>query len=52
MKNGLNIFCNNNIKIFLNSLLSEYELTIMKLDAIKDGLEFLVEVIEKLAKTF
>ena len=35
MKNGLNIFCNNNIKNFLTSLLSEYEVTIMKLDQIK-----------------
>ena len=36
MKNGLNIFCNNNIKNFLPSLLSDYELTIMKLDEIKN----------------
>ena len=34
MKNGLNIFCNNNIKNFLPSLLSDYELTIKKLDQI------------------
>ena len=39
MKNGLNIFCNNNIKNFLFSLLSDYELTIMKLDVIKDKLQ-------------
>ena len=39
MKNGLNIFCNNNIKNFLSSLLSEYELTIMKLDVIKDNMQ-------------
>ena len=39
MKNGLNIFCNNNIKIFLSSLFSDYELTIMKLDQIKDNIE-------------
>ena len=39
MKNGLNIFCNNNIKNFLTSFLSEYELTIMKLDAIKDNIQ-------------
>ena len=38
MKNGLNIFCNNNIKNFLTSLLSEYEVTIMKLDQIKDNI--------------
>ena len=39
MKNGLNIFCNNNIKNFLSSLLSDYELTIMKLDQIKDNIQ-------------
>ena len=39
MKNGLNIFCNNNIKNFLPSLLSEYELTIMKLDQIKNNIQ-------------
>tara|TARA_B100000900_G_scaffold262741_1_gene223959 strand:- start:57 stop:650 length:594 start_codon:yes stop_codon:yes gene_type:complete len=39
MRNELNIFCNNNIKNFLPSLFSDYELTIMKLDAIKDSLE-------------
>ncbi len=39
MKNGLNIFCNNNIKNFLPYLLSEYELTIMRLDQIKDNIE-------------
>ena len=39
MKNGLNIFCNNNIKNFLTSILSEYELTIMKLDEIKDNIK-------------
>tara|TARA_B100000242_G_scaffold251652_1_gene193462 strand:- start:301 stop:897 length:597 start_codon:yes stop_codon:yes gene_type:complete len=36
MKYGLNIFCNYNIKGFLDSLFSEYELTIMKLDEIKN----------------
>ena len=36
MKYGLNIFCNNNIKSFLHALFSEYELTIMKLDEIKN----------------
>ena len=39
MKNGLNIFCNNNIKNFLSSLLSDYELTIMKLDQIRDNIQ-------------
>ena len=39
MKNGLNLFCNNNIKNFLFSLLSDYELTIMKLDQIKDNIQ-------------
>ena len=39
MKNGLNIFCNNNIKNFLPSLLSDYELTVMNLDVIKDNLQ-------------
>ena len=39
MKNGLNIFCNNNIKNFLSSFLSDYELTIMKLDQIKDNIQ-------------
>ena len=39
MKNELNIFCNNNIKNFLPSLLSEYELAIMKLDQIKDNIQ-------------
>ena len=39
MKNGINIFCNNDIKNFLPSLLSEYELTIMKLDQIKDNIQ-------------
>ena len=39
MKNALNIFCNINIKNFLPSLLSDYELTIMKLDVIKDNLQ-------------
>ena len=34
MTNGLNIFCNNNIKIFLHSLFSEYELNIMKVKSI------------------
>ena len=36
MKYGLNIFCNYNIKGFLESFFSEYELTIMKLDEIKN----------------
>ena len=39
MKNGLNIFCNNNIKNFLTYFLSDYELTIMKLDQIKDNIQ-------------
>ncbi len=39
MKHGLNIFCNNNIKNFLTTLLSDYEITIMKLDVIKDNLQ-------------
>ena len=39
MKNGLNIFCNNKIKNFLPSFLSDYELTIMKLDQIKDNIK-------------
>ena len=39
MKNGLNIFCNKNIKNFLPPLLSDYELTIMKLDQIKDNIQ-------------
>ncbi len=39
MKNGLNIFCNKNIKNFLPSLLSDYELNIMKLDLIKDNIQ-------------
>ena len=39
MKNGLNIFCNNNIKNFLPSFLSDYELTIMKLDQIKNNIQ-------------
>ena len=39
MKKGLNIFCNNNIKNFLFSFLSDYELTIMKLDQIKDNMQ-------------
>ena len=39
MKNGLNIFCNNKIKNFLSSLLSDYELTIMKLDQIKNNIQ-------------
>ena len=39
MKNGLNIFCNVNIKNFLSSFLSDYELTIMKLDQIKDNIQ-------------
>ena len=38
MKNELNIFCNNDIKSFLQSLLSEYESTIMKLDLIKENI--------------
>ena len=39
MKNGLNIFCSNNIKNFLFSLLSDYELTFMKLDLMKDNIQ-------------
>jgi len=39
VKNGLNIFCNNNIKNFLTYFLSDYELTIMKLDQIKDNIQ-------------
>ena len=39
MKNGLNIFCNNKIKNFLSSLLSDYELTIMKLDQINNNIQ-------------
>ena len=39
MKNGLNIFCNNTIKNFLFSLLSDYELTFMKLDQIKNNIQ-------------
>ena len=39
MKNGLIIFCNNKIKKFLSSLLSDYELTIMKLDQIKNNIQ-------------
>ena len=39
MKKGLNIFCNNNIESFLNSLLSEYELNIKKLDEIKGNIQ-------------
>ena len=39
MKNELNIFCNKNIKNFLTSLLSDYEITIMKLDLIKDNIQ-------------
>ena len=39
MRNELNIFCNDNIKKFLPSLFSDYELTIMKLDTIKDNLQ-------------
>ena len=38
MKNGLNIFCNYNIKNFLISLLPDYEVTIMKLDLIKENI--------------
>tara|TARA_A100000164_G_scaffold348994_1_gene351598 strand:- start:226 stop:822 length:597 start_codon:yes stop_codon:yes gene_type:complete len=39
MKKGLNVFCNENIKDFLNSLLSEYELNIMKIDEIKGNIQ-------------
>ena len=39
MKDGLNIFCNNSIKNFLPFVFSDYELTIMKLDSIKDSLQ-------------
>ena len=38
MKNELSVFCNNDIKSFLQSLLSEYESTIMKLDLIKENI--------------
>ena len=38
MNNALNIFCSKNIKNFLHSLLGDYELTIMKLDVIKDNI--------------
>ena len=34
MKNKLNIFCNNKINNFLIKLLSNYELTFLKLDEI------------------
>ncbi len=37
MKNGLNIFCNKKIKNFLSILLSEYELSIIKLEDIKNN---------------
>ena len=39
MKNEINIFCNNNIKNFLPTLLADYELTIMKLDQIKNNIQ-------------
>ena len=39
MKNAINIFCNNNIKNFLPTLLADYELTIMKLDQIKNNIQ-------------
>ena len=39
MKNGLTIFCNSNIKNFLSSFLLDYDLTIMKLDQIKDNIQ-------------
>jgi len=39
VKNRLNIFCNNNIKNFLTSFLSDYELIIMKLDQIKNNIQ-------------
>ena len=39
MKNGVNIFCNNTIKNFLFSLLSDYELTFVKLDQIKNNIQ-------------
>ena len=39
MKKRLNIFCNSNIKNFLSSFLLDYDLTIMKLDQIKDNIQ-------------
>ncbi len=39
MKHGINIFCNNNFKSFLQPLLSEYELNIMQLDEIKNNIQ-------------
>ncbi len=39
MKTELYIFCNNKIKNFLSILLSEYELSIMKLDEIKNNIK-------------
>jgi len=39
VRNRLNIFCNNNIKNFLPYFLSDYELTIMKLDQIKNNIQ-------------
>ena len=39
MKNELYIFCNNKIKNFFSILLSEYELSIMKLDEIKNNIK-------------
>ena len=39
MKSELNIFCKNNIKVFLQTLFSEYKLTIMKLEEIKDNIQ-------------
>lgn len=39
MKSELYIFCNNKIKNFLSILLSEYELSIMKLDEIKNNIK-------------
>ena len=48
MKNGLNIFCNNTIKNFLFSLLSDYELTFMKLDQIKNGYKSNINTIRQL----
>ena len=39
MNNALNVFCSKNIKNFLHSLLSDYKLTFMKLDQIKNNIQ-------------
>ena len=39
MKHALNIFCNSNIRSFISHLLSDYELTFMKLDEIKENIQ-------------